>query len=96
MKNWYWEISIDTTKVALERLARALLTTNSGLPAGKRLMPHYKWGRGISAHLMVEVPDGRQDEFRDTAKPISMEAPVQATVGFDTPVDDGHPGRGNR
>ena len=95
-KFWGWHISIDTTKPALERLARALLLTGSGLRAGKcsRLLSHYPFGRGISAEVTVEIPDGKQDEFREIAKPIAMEPPIRPRVGFDPPPpDDWHPGR---
>lgn len=94
-KLWYWHISIDTTKAALERLARALLKTDSGLEGGKlsRIMPRFKFGRGISAHLVVKVPEGQEDMFREIARPIAMRAPPQPYVGTERPPHDGHPGR---
>jgi len=97
-KLWYWHISIDTTKAALERLARALICTDSGLAPGKfsRLLPPYEFGRGVSAHLVVQIPDGHQDEFRRLLGPslISMDPPPRIQLGTDPPpAHDGHPGR---
>lgn len=94
-KFWFWHISIDTTKPALERLARALLLTGSGLRAGKcsRLLSHYPFGRGISAEVTVEIPDGKQAAFREIAKPIDMRPPLRIQIGTETEPDDGHPGR---
>lgn len=97
VKFWRWHISIDTTKTALERFARALLETGSGLEhgTGSRLLPGYPLGRGISAHLVVSIPEGDQNEFRNIMDRslISMGPPPQVTVGLGRPEPDGHPGR---
>jgi hypothetical protein len=94
-KFWYWHVDIDTTKIGLERFARALLKTGSGLECGRssRLLPAYPFGRGVTALVVVQVPDGQQDEFRCEAKPVHMTAPAIVDIDPRPVRDDGHPGR---
>lgn len=89
---WPWDVNIDTTRPALERTMRALLITGSKLTCS--LVPRgFDLGRGVSAELRVQVPDGEQDRFREIARPYRMAAPGRVQVGMLTEPDDGHPGR---
>jgi hypothetical protein len=94
-KYWYWHVDIDTTRVGLERFARALLTTGSGLECGyaSRLISSYPFGRGVTALVVVQIPDGQQSEFRCEAKPVHMCAPPIVDIDPRPVKDDGHPGR---
>jgi len=93
---WFWEISIDTSKAALGRLGEALLRTGAGLECGpmSRLIHGFPLGRGISAGLVVQIPEGKEDEFREVCKPhtILPNPPLVQIAGLRMP-DDGHPGR---
>jgi hypothetical protein len=94
-RRWYWHIDIDTTKAALERLGRAIVLTYAGIPCGKltRMPVRYPLGRGVSALLVVELPEGDEQVFRELVKPIAMAPPPRVSVGMDRPKPDGHPGR---
>lgn len=91
-KTWPWEVSISTSGAALQRCMRALLLTKSKLTSSYRL-GDYPLGRGISAFLMVVVPEGSEEEFRTIAKPEYMKPPSRLQVGTRPLPDDGHPGR---
>ncbi len=69
-----WDVDIDTAKVSLERTMRALLVTGSTMTDHMRI-GDYPLGRGISAFLRVQIPDGREDEFRSICKPQRMQTP---------------------
>lgn len=91
-RSWYWEISIDTTNAGLERLARAILLCGATV-SSTLVNPSYPLGRGVSATLMVRLPEGQEDRFRVRCRPIDMRAPARIQVGCEAPADDGHPGR---
>lgn len=66
-----YECAVDTTRVGLERLARALLVTDSHLTSS--LIPAgFPLGRGVSATVLVLVPDGRGEWFSQECRPIRM------------------------
>lgn len=88
--SWWWEVDIDTTKTALERLARALLTVRAALSSSQYIAG---WGRGCVALIVVQIPEGRVEEFLEIAKPITMCPPTLVSVGHDPLPVDGHPGR---
>ena len=88
---WYWHVDIDTTKPALERFARALLTTGTSLEPSRFIMGEL--GRGVSALVVVSIVEGKAEEFRLTVRPIRMMPPIRVCVGIGISVDDGHPGR---
>lgn len=91
-RSWYWELSVDTTAIGLERLARAMLLCG-GLVSSITVWPGFPLGRGVSASLMVRIPDGQEDRFRVRCRPITMEPPQLIQVGTQLVIDDGHPGR---
>lgn len=90
-KTWSWEVSIDTSGPALQRAMTALIQCKGKLLNAYTLSELL--GRGVSAILLVELPEGVEQKFRDTVKPIEMCAPSRVQVGVYSPPDDGHPGR---
>lgn len=70
-----WDVSIITTKVGLERCMRALLLTGSHLTGHFRIGSDLPLGRGISAFLRIQVPEGEEERFREIAQPDSMGPP---------------------
>jgi len=92
-KLWPWEVSIDTTRIGLERLARALISTESQL-INSYIFGDYPLGRGISAQLLIKIPKGNEETFKELCKPEDMRPPSRLQVGIDTynPCP-GHPGR---
>ena len=91
-ETWPWDVGIDTTKAALQRCMAALILTDATMTCSMRI-GNYPLGRGVSATLRVHIPEGRQDEFRELAKPYRMAPPPQVSVGMNQPKPDGHPGR---
>lgn len=75
-----WDIAIDTTKAGLERLARALIATDSTLTDALVLGGDLDMGRGVSAFLRVHVPAPQADRFYDLCKPIEMKPPPRVVL----------------
>ena len=90
--HWPWDVDIDTTKVALERLGRALILTHSQLTDSMRI-GDYPLGRGITAIMRVQIPVGHHEEFREVCQPQAMRPPPLLSVGQYRDPPDGHPGR---
>lgn len=91
--NWPWHLSVDTTTPALARLAEGLIKTGSRLLGSCVLSTaHGRLGRGISAMLVVDVPETQRIEFAAIVRPYEMTRPPRVSVGLAPPVDDGHPG----
>lgn len=88
---WSWVVNIDTTKPALQRVMEALLLTHSRITDTHMIGD--RCGRGYSADLAVQIPEGEEAKFKAIAKPYLMNAPPRVQVGMDVPPDDGHPGR---
>lgn len=74
-----WDVDIDTTRIGLERLGRALIETDSTLTCSMVLGDH-QLGRGVSAFLRVFVPDGKEKVFREMCRPIVMKPPPSVCV----------------
>jgi hypothetical protein len=84
MKVWHekrkpWDVTIPTTKVGLERCMRALLLTGSHMTSHFRL-GDFDLGRGISAFLRVQIPEGLEDRFRELAQPEDMHPPSKINL----------------
>ncbi len=90
---WPWDVSIATSRVGLERCMRALLETRSIITDSFRTAADIPLGRGVSSHLRVFIPEGKQEEFLEICKPESMCANGRISVGNYHPPPDGHPGR---
>lgn len=76
----YWDVDIDTTRIALERCMRALITTGSAMMDSLTLGTNGRLGRGVSALLRVRIPAGRENAFREICQPFSMRAPPRVAV----------------
>lgn len=94
-KYWHWEVHAGTSQKAMARTLEAVLRTRSritsthclGISMGLPL------GRGVACDLMVAIPEGIEEMFREIAKPYDMKAPGLLQVGRSSQADDGHPGR---
>ena len=67
----HWDVDIDSTRIGLERAARALIETGSQLLDSSRI-GKYPLGRGITVFLRVAIPPGEADRFREISRPIAM------------------------
>ena len=74
-----WHVDIDTTAPALERFARALLLTGAALLPSRLIMGPL--GRGVSAFVVVTVPPGQAERFREVCRPIMMQPPPKVRAG---------------
>lgn len=74
MSSSEWHVDIDTTHKALERFAVALLTTGAEL-LPSRLIMDSRLGRGVTAFVVVRLPDESVDRFREVCAPIAMRRP---------------------
>lgn len=92
-KKWSWELNVNTTGPALQRLAGGLIATRSALSDSSVIW--HELGRGISATVMVQIPEGQEMRFREIVKPYSMDPPRLVQIGMNNQPDDGHPGRRN-
>jgi hypothetical protein len=75
-----WHVDIDTTAPALERFARALLLTGAAL-LPSRLILGAPLGRGVSAFVVVTMPPGQAERFREVCRPIRMAMRADDTGG---------------
>lgn len=78
MKMYRWHVYIDTSKAALERCMRALLLLDAGLVSGKysRMLPRRRqWGRGVTAAVVIDIPEGSERRFVQMARPVHMVPP---------------------
>lgn len=74
-----WDVSIATTRVGLERCMRAILLTRATLTDHFR-MGNFPLGRGISAFLRVQIPEGEEDRFVELAKPEDFRPPPVVSI----------------
>ena len=73
------DVDIDTTKAALERLARALIVTDTTLTCSMVIGRH-ELGRGVSAFLRVFIPPGNEARFDEICRPIKRRPPPKVCV----------------
>ena len=65
----HWLVTIDTTRLGLERCMRALLMTGSQLRRHHRIGSH-PLGRGVSAWLLVAIPEWQESRFDEICRPV--------------------------
>ena len=90
---WPWDVDIDTTSAGLERCMRAIIVTESVMTCSFRVRLGEKLGRGVTAFTRIQIPVGRDVEFRQYCAPVSMRPPSRIQIGCSAPADDGHHGR---
>lgn len=89
-----WEVTIDTTKVALLRFMEAMLfktvlvdkSTLEGLPS------EWYLGRGMSAKIQVQIHNDQLNDFVRIAQPTDVRAPPRYPTGW-VDIGGGHPGK---
>lgn len=57
-----WDVDFDSTKVGLERFARALISTASTM-TDSFTIGNFPLGRGVTVFARVHIPEGREEEF---------------------------------
>lgn len=90
---WPWDVDIDTSRAALERCMRAIVVTESVMTCSFRVRRGEKLGRNVTAFTRIQIPAGRDSEFREICQPFGMRPPSRVQVGCEPVADDGHPGR---
>lgn len=73
-----YHATIDTTRPALERFAAALLLTRATLLPRRLVMGPL--GRGVSAVVVVGIPDDQVDRFAELARPIDLRRPPRVAA----------------
>ena len=59
------EITMDTTKVALQRLGLALLLSGARVRSMQSLRPREQWGRGVSVTFLLDVDSHKLATVRE-------------------------------
>jgi hypothetical protein len=68
-----WDVDIDTSRAALERLGRALVETGSQLTDS--MLTDRPIRRGVKALLRVQIPRGQEWRFDELCKWIDRRSP---------------------
>lgn len=78
-----WDVDIDATKAAMERLMRALVCTKSHFTDAYALAPIDVPTRGVSVFFRVHITEGQEQRFLAMAKLDLLRPPPRIQVGMD-------------
>lgn len=79
-----WDVEFDATKIAMERVMRALVVTSSHFTSSFTLAPVDKPTRGVSVFMRVWVPSGKEQRFLELAGLDELKPPPRVHVGMNT------------